>query len=496
MADLSVTPVGTQVKPMPGMSLADMVDIARGAQKYQAERIALTLEQQKEAEREKLQRFFSDPANFQKEGRIDINKLNDEIPRIAPLTGGEIVRQYTDLNKAQTAAIEASQKLTQDQRSMIASRIGIIGRAGVTDKLVYQKELEQLKQENPKNSDFIKLIDSYQNILSELQSGPELPKIAIQGANSLLTPQQQNTAFAPEISVDAQGRTVIKKPSVGTEPPTISYGIAGGVQAGTDVLTPAPETKAGPSKGAGMMLPYPVRSASQKYIPEPSEEKDAQAGIDYRTNLVNRQVSLPTDRRNAEEAISKAKQILEDLKFKGGGVAGTIESKLRMAISNTDYAALAKDLANLQISNSKTLGVAGNTVAGLDLTKVASGDISVPPKVLIEIARRAQADMTNIDMQAQGAQQFKLRFGDNNMKAFQQAWNANADTKVFQAMNIYKEIADPEQRKQAIDKLLDSDSEFKKIADPIKREEARKKARQEYYNKYNNIKQLTATGGL
>ena len=35
MADLSLTPVATQIKPIQGMSLGDMVNIARGAQQYQ-----------------------------------------------------------------------------------------------------------------------------------------------------------------------------------------------------------------------------------------------------------------------------------------------------------------------------------------------------------------------------------------------------------------------------------------------------------------------------
>jgi hypothetical protein len=40
-------------------------------------------------------------------------------------------------------------------------------------------------------------------------------------------------------------------------------------------------------------------------------------------------------------------------------------------------------------------------------------------------------------MQASAAQQFGSRFGDNNMKAFQQAWNSNSrETKIFEAINI------------------------------------------------------------
>jgi hypothetical protein len=83
-------------------------------------------------------------------------------------------------------------------------------------------------------------------------------------------------------------------------------------------------------------------------------------------------------------------------------------------------------------------------------------------------------------MQANGAQKFAQQYGDNNIKAYQQLWNANADTKVFEAMNIYKDITDPTKRKFEIEKLLGSD--------PVKR--------QEFYNKYQNIKKLSETGGL
>jgi hypothetical protein len=126
------------------------------------------------------------------------------------------------------------------------------------------------------------------------------------------------------------------------------------------------------------------------------------------------------------------------------------------------------------------MGGLGNTVAGLDMQAVANGTIKVPPEVLTKIARRVQADQTNIDLQANGAQKFAQQFGDNNMKAYQQLWNANADSKIFEVMNIYRDITDSTQRKFEIEKLLGSDP----------------KKRQEFYNKYQNIKKLSETGGL
>jgi hypothetical protein len=151
-----------------------------------------------------------------------------------------------------------------------------------------------------------------------------------------------------------------------------------------------------------------------------------------------------------------------------------------MAMKSDEYDMLAKDLANMALSNTKAMGGVGNTVAGLDMQAVANGTVKVPTGVLINIARRVQADQTNIDMQANGAQKFAQQYGDNNIKAYQQLWNANADTKIFEVMNLYKDITDPTKRKFEIEKLLGSD--------PVKR--------QEFYNKYQNIKKLSETGGL
>jgi hypothetical protein len=253
--------------------------------------------------------------------------------------------------------------------------------------------------------------------------------------------------------------------------------VAGGLQ--NSSLQPGAVGVQKPVVG-GMPLPYPVRNASQPYAPEPTEAADQTAGQVYRNRLIEAQGGLPQSRRNVEEVIKQATGIGEDLMFPGGGVFGRLEQKVLSAMKSDQYDMLAKDLANMALSNTKAMGGVGNTVAGLDMQAVANGTVKVPTSVLINIARRVQADQTNIDMQANGAQKFAQQYGDNNIKAYQQLWNSNADTKVFEAMNIYKDITDPTQRKFQIEKLLGND--------PAKR--------QEFYNKYQNIKKLSETGGL
>jgi hypothetical protein len=473
------------------MSIGDMINTARAGQAYQQSQqmnplavqqqqqvvakggIELGQQIQADKERKNLQEFFANPDNFQTNGRIDIDKINKVVPTIAPYTGSEYVSKYTTLGKAQTDAIGAKQNLTQDQRAMIAQRFSILGRLGVDKVEPYIKEMDLMKQENPDNPDLNRLLDSYKTIWqTEMKSGPDLPGKAIAGAQTLLTPAQQQTTFAPSITTK-DGQTVVTTPGVGAKQPTAEVGTAGGLQQGGPKELPTAGTEVAP----GMRIPYAVRSSTQPYLPEPTEAKDLTSGAAYRDSLVNRQTALSTSRRNVEETIAQAQKIGSELKFPKGGALGNIEQKIRSAIATDEYKMLAKDLANLQISNLAALGQGGNTVAGMDLTKVASGDLSVPPDVLVKIARRAQSDMTNIDMQAQGAQQFQQRFGDNNMKAYQQAWNANADSLIFEAINLSRDITDPAQLKTELDRLFPS-----------------KAKHDEFLKKYRNLKRLSETG--
>jgi hypothetical protein len=473
------------------MSIGDMINTARAGQAYQQSQqmnplavqqqqqviakggIELGQLQQVDRERKNLQEFFANPDNFQTNGRVDIDKINKIVPTIAPYTGSDYISKYTTLGKAQTEAIGAKQNLTQDQRAMIAQRFSILGRLGVDKIEPYLNEMDLMKKENPDNSDLNRLLDSYKTIWqTQMKSGPDLPGKAIAGAQTLLTPAQQQSQFAPSISTQ-DGRTVVTTPGVGAKQPTAEVGTAGGLQQGGPKELPT----AGSEVAPGMRIPYPVRSAAQPYIPEAAEAADITAGTTYRNNLVNRQTSLSTNRRNVEETIGQAQKIYSDLYFPKGGVIGDLERKVKMAMEGEEYKQLAKDLAVLQMSNLGAMGQGGSTVAGIDLTKVASGDITVPPAVLIKIARRTQSDMTNLDMQAQGAQQFQQRFGDNNMKAYQQAWNANADSKIFEAINLSKDITDPAQLKTELDKLFPS-----------------KAKHDEFLKKYRNLKRLSETG--
>jgi hypothetical protein len=499
MATFNVPMLGTEIKPVPQTSLADMLGIARGAQAYQqAEQInPLALQQQQQAartgqiqlgvaeqadkERSNMQTFFADPNNFQTNGRIDIDKINKVVPTIAPLTGSEYINKYTTLGKAQSEAIDAKQKLTATAKERIASRFALLGRLGITQVEPYIKEMDLMKQESPDDPDTHRLLNAYKTIWqTEMKSGPDLPAKAIAGANTLLTPAQQQTTFAPTVATTAEGKTVTTKPSVAGEMPTATIGTAGGLQANVPTTGGPSAVGAGAEIAPGMRVPYPVRRADQPYMAEPSEQKDQAAGVEYRNNLVNAQIGLPQARRNTEEVMKAANEINNELFEieKQGGVVGNIGRKIRSAIGSDKYDLLAKDLAQQAISQSKTMGSLGVTVGGLDMSAVANGTIKIPPDVLVTIAKRIEADRTNMDMQANGAQKFFEKFGDNNQKAFIQAWNANAkDTRIFEAINAMKNETDLTKMQKEFKKLFPKASEY-----------------EDALTRYQNLKSLEANG--
>ena len=499
MATFNVPMLGTEIKPVPQTSLADMLNIARGAQAYQqAEQInPLALQQQQQAartgqiqlgvteqadiERRNLQTFFSDPNNFQTDGRIDIDKINAQVPKIAPLTGPDYVSKITTLGTAQTEGLRAKQNLTQDKKALISSFLGAAGRFGVDDPAVVNRELQNFLATNPNDQEMKNLVEkAYVPIFSQMQKGPGVTDALIKASQAIMSPTQQQTTFAPTVTTTAEGKTITTTPGVGITPPTSTIGMAGGLQANVPT-TGGPSAGGLPTAGAevapGMRLPFPVRRADQPYIAEPTEQKDQLAGQEYRNRLIEAQGKLTQGRRNVEEVIQTASGIGENLLFPGGGVMGRLEQKVLSAMKSSEYDMLAKDLANLALSNATAMGGAGNTVAGLDMQAVANGTIKVPPEVLIKIARRVQADQTNLDMQATGAQQFSQKFGDNNMKAYQQAWNANADSKIFEAINITRDITDPVKQKAELNRLFPNPAQFN-----------------DFLKKYQNIKRLSETG--
>ena len=228
-------------------------------------------------------------------------------------------------------------------------------------------------------------------------------------------------------------------------------------------------------------LTYPVRQAGVPFAALPQEETDRTAGSQYRNGLVQRQSELTTARRNLQEVVKTAQKLQEESTLPETGPVGAIKRKFADIVGDPTYKQLSKDLANVQISNIKAVGGSLDTVGGQQLIRMASGDETFPPDVLLSIARRADADITNLDMMATGMQRHTQKFGDANAKRFQQMWSSNADSRIFEIMNIARDVKDVKKREELTNKLLgDMDDNQRK----------------DLYRKYNNLVKLTNSGDL
>ena len=220
--DLNITPVATQLKPPQTMSLADMINVGRGG-------IALKKEKQADTERVGLQDFFSNPENFQTDGNIDMSKVNAAIPKIAPLTGRDVLKNVADLSTAQTQANKAKQNLTQEQKGLVGQTFNILGKAGVNNKDTYLKALDDLVATNPDNKDLGRLADSYKTIWNKMPEGTNFAQLAISGAQTLMPITSQETQFGPQpgtLNTGAQILPTVTRPSVAGQAPSIQVGQA------------------------------------------------------------------------------------------------------------------------------------------------------------------------------------------------------------------------------------------------------------------------------
>lgn len=439
--------ISLSAKPPATMTLPELINTARGAQLFQREREVFP-ELVKQSQIQTQQSQFA----------LD----KDQTAGIMSLVGG--YRNDPRINSGNPdQAIEAMQEIRSK-----AIAIGIPEKR--VDDLMRMGNAIAVR--NP-----AKLPQYFDNVI-QTQIGPS-------GQQALQTPQLVTSGGQTGIFRGGPASvTTLPLPGAAPAAPTAPTGVTP-----ADMTAPIqPKPAAAPAQTSGMVQPdtgrlpvtYPVRQAGVPFAALPQEETDRVEGSKFRSGLVQRQTELTNARENLREVIKNAQKLQESM-LPTSGIAGAAVRNISTALGDPTYKQLSKDLANLQIDNIKAMGGSLNNVDGQQLVRMASGDETFPPDVLLSIARRTDAAMTNLDMMATGMQRHTEKFGDANTKRFQQMWSANADSRIFQVMNIARDVKDPTKRKELTDKLLsDMDEEQRK----------------DLYRKYNNLVKLTNTGDL
>ena len=229
-----------------------------------------------------------------------------------------------------------------------------------------------------------------------------------------------------------------------------------------------------------LMFEPPSRAGIQRPKRE-GEDSAIKFGEEARNSLTKRQLSMTKSRDDLDQVIRSASKILSEKILPETGLIGGIKRKFAEQAGDPTYQKLQKDIANVQQSNLQALSAGGNSVAGLELNRDAMGNVSYDPEVIVDIARRTKADLTNLDMMANGMNKHFQRYGDANANRYMQMWSANADSKIFQLMDINKDISDPKLRQAAAGKVLEGMSP---------------EQRNVLNQKYQRILRLTTTGDI
>jgi hypothetical protein len=452
--------ISLSAKPPTTMTLPEIVGLARGAQAYQRESEIFPelVEQSKIATRtartgEQSAAFTFDQKQSDALMNIVGGYRND--PRIAS----------GDANKAIEAMLEIKSK---------ARNLGIP--PAVVEKIA--STATQIALNDPKG-----LPQYFDNVIQT--------QVGASGQQALQTPEVGTFGGQPGLFRKGPG-TVTPLPLPGAPPPAPAASAAPAGVTSQDMTAPiqpkpaaapaaaVPTQMAQPDVGR-LPLAYPVRQAGTPFASLPQEEADRTAGSQYRNGLVQRQSELTTARRNLQEVVKTAQKLQEESVLPETGPVGAVKRKFADIVGDPTYKQLSKDLANVQISNIKAVGGSLDTVGGQQLIRMASGDETFPPDVLLSIARRADADITNLDMMATGMQRHTQKFGDANAKRFQQMWSSNADSRIFEIMNIARDVKDVKKREELTNKLLGGLDDNQ---------------RKDLFRQYNNLIKLTNTGDL
>lgn len=456
MADLSVTPVSTQITPVRQMSLADIMNMASGAQAYhQAQQLNPV---QLEAARLELQ---------QKQALNPLlQRQQQAVTSLAEQTLQPGIRQAeAQAQSAQTQADTAKLKLSGDQRQAALDVIGAYAQHPVwksNDPVKTRDTIADIQQELIKRGLTPgQALDQVTTLMyASKQGGDAIQNVMQTALKGAVSPETRLSQATPQLVTGPNGTPALYTSGTGQ----ISQPTYQGQPAPAQGM-PATTTPAMPAAATPQALPYPATPIGS--IPNRSvtvnEQADMVQGQKYRTQLIDQQSSVNQSQFNLDQVIKEATKLQESA-LPTSGIAGAVRRKVAGWAGDPTYIQLGKDLANVEISNIRALGGSLDTVAGQQLMRMASGDETYPPDVLINIANRAKANLTNIDLQAQATQKFAQRYGDQNINAFKQAWSSNTDPKLFQAINIVNTEQNPALKKKKLTELLGTNpSDLKKF---------------------------------
>jgi len=438
MADFTVPMIGTEIKPVPQTSLADMLGIARGAQAYQQAQqinplalqqqqqatrtgqIALSVEEQKDLERKNLQYLIGkEPQKLMTDGVYDPPKAISEILKIAPLTGMAQLKDIAgsfgaqEIFKTGAAGSEAANLALAQKKSQVISN-GYVG--AINDPIILQATNNPDSVDKNKLVNFLKTWGRNQAKASGVpedqadkvmqpyfdiaQTNPAAVRsYLIQRHINGLDQSAQLGTYQTTTSVTPEGGAVTVTPGIGTQT------VEAGVVKGTDPYLYKDTGKKDPisnqpiyevrDKLSNQLIGQMIRAPQPEKQPAgfsqaptiPSGESE-ETGKKYQDEIITARNSV----QPAKTAINGIDTILKYLPLAQTGrasesIAG-LESILGNLTGNTasEKAASARDIIQKNIADlglQKNLALGGKFAASLESAERSLADAGKNPTAII-----------------------------------------------------------------------------------------------------------------
>lgn len=481
MADF--VPIATQIQqPDSFKTIGQVMGLAKDSQQLQSNRQAiesqglnLLKQRQMNDERVATQQFMSTPDNFQTNGRIDLEKINAALPKIAPLTGTDTINHLTSLANAQTGAESAKQQFTTQTRGIVGSVYGTLARAGVDDPTVVSRELTTLASQYPEDKAVQEYVKNAQVGLQNLPANKGAVNRALMTTSqSLLSPTTQQTTLSPQPSLVNTGGQVseaITQPAVGGNPASIS------LTGRSQPLTLGPESRestvtgpdgnlytqtkdaqgnivssrpAGTAPGGGGGAPQPAAQGAPQGgspagpgmgggIPRfvPGQKADIEHAQQEVAGVRQAGDQVPTARNINQQILRLSRDTTTAPGSEGWrrALAG-----LSMGQFGDNYQELGKFLEKNALQQLQAMGGPPSN-ARLEAATAANGSTQFNPGALQAVTKFNDATTTALDLYRQGVDKTVGTTGSDYTKLpqFKADWAKNMDVDIFRVANAIRD---------------------------------------------------------
>lgn len=444
------------------MSLGDMMKMGL----YSAEADVLNRQAHIAREQEKeipvAQAFLSSSESKKENGEWDLEKVNNVLPTLAPLTGPAYADKINNLVKNHAAATEAKLQLSNTARGYMASLYGSYAQAGTQDPKEVAAGMMRLGERQPELMPYIQ--PAIRN-LENVPPGPKFVNSLFQARDEFLTPKEQIETYAPKAGTTQIGKQTVQTvttPSFrGSQPTVTTAPLGGGQPMSQPDGSMAPKTK---------VLPDIIKEDPDFNYKGPANPLNMNE-FQEKSYLAGKEMLrvAPVNAMAAEEGkqyVRKVEQVAG--KASGSGAYKTAQDWAKIIVAQPELDELRKNIAGVMVQNANTMGLNKTDSSRGDAATISGSD-AISPEALRDIMQRADAQFTATTKFAEGLKKYREKRGEVNSAInadrFQSAWASNYDSRIFQLQNI-RDSNWPEavkkERYNALTKSM-SDKEFDEL---------------------------------